>query len=87
MQQRTAEQSEPARRSLLSVLSGATGPLIGLILLCLFLTFATDKFLSLRNFLNILDQITVLGIIAVGMTLVILIGGIDWRSVPYSHWR
>jgi ribose transport system permease protein len=38
---------------------------------------ATDKFLSLRNFLNILDQITVLGIIAVGMTLVILIGGID----------
>ncbi len=58
-------------------MSGATGPLIGLILLCLFLTVATDKFLSLRNFLNILDQITVLGIIAVGMTLVILIGGID----------
>ena len=45
---------------------GATGPLIGLILLCLFLTFATDKFLSVRNFLNILDQITVLGIMAVG---------------------
>ncbi|HPQ94831.1 MAG TPA: ABC transporter permease [Thiolinea sp.] len=37
----------------------------------------TDSFLSFRNFLNILDQITVLGIMAVGMTLVILIGGID----------
>lgn len=65
------------KRSLGAVLSGATGPLIGLIVLCLFLTLSTDKFLSIRNFLNILDQITVLGIIAVGMTYVILIGGID----------
>lgn len=73
----TATGKVAARRSLWSVLSGATGPLIGLILLCLFLSIATDKFLSVRNFLNILDQVTVLGIIAVGMTLVILIGGID----------
>lgn len=58
-------------------LSGATGPLIGLVLLCVFLSFATDSFLSFRNFLNIADQITVLGIMAVGMTFVILIGGID----------
>lgn len=58
-------------------LSGATGPLIGLILLCVFLSFATDSFLQMRNFLNILDQVTVLGIMAVGMTFVILIGGID----------
>ena len=58
-------------------LSGATGPLIGLLLLCTFLSFATDSFLSFRNFLNIADQITVLGIMAVGMTFVILIGGID----------
>ncbi|MEM7461625.1 MAG: ABC transporter permease [Pseudomonadota bacterium] len=56
---------------------GSTGPLLGLIALCIVLSFATDSFLSLRNFLNILDQITVLGIIAVGMTFVILIGGID----------
>ncbi len=58
-------------------LSGATGPLIGLIVLCAFLSFATDSFFSFRNFLNIADQITVLGIMAVGMTFVILIGGID----------
>jgi ribose transport system permease protein len=56
---------------------GATGPLIGLILLCVFLSFSTDTFLSMRNFLNVMDQITVLGVMAVGMTLVILIGGID----------
>ena len=58
-------------------LKGVTGPLIGLLLLCVFLSIATDSFLSVRNFLNILDQITVLGIMAVGMTFVILIGGID----------
>lgn len=62
---------------MLMSMRGATGPLIGLILLCLFLTVATDTFFSVRNFLNVLDQITVLGIMAVGMTLVILIGGID----------
>ncbi len=63
--------------ALLGSFRGATGPLIGLVLLCVFLTVSTDTFLSVRNFLNILDQVTVLGIMAVGMTLVILIGGID----------
>lgn len=58
-------------------LRGATGPLIGLLLLCLVLSIATDTFFTLRNFLNVLDQITVIGIIAVGMTFVILIAGID----------
>jgi ribose transport system permease protein len=58
-------------------MKGATGPLLGLILLCLLLTILTDTFFTIRNFLNILDQITVLGILAVGMTFVILIGGID----------
>ncbi|MFV0332554.1 MAG: ABC transporter permease [Tropicimonas sp.] len=58
-------------------LSGATGPLIGLLLLCVFLSLATDSFFTTRNLLNVLDQITVLGIMAVGMTFVVLIGGID----------
>ncbi len=61
----------------LGKLKGATGPLVGLLALCIFLSFSTDTFLSVRNGLNILDQITVLGIMAVGMTFVILIGGID----------
>ena len=59
------------------VFAGTKGPLIGLVLLCLVLTLATDTFLTVRNILNVLDQITVLGIMAIGMTLVILIGGID----------
>jgi ribose transport system permease protein len=74
-----AQISQEGRTSFREVFSfgGATGPLIGLIALCIFLSLATDTFLSTRNFLNILDQITVLGIIAVGMTFVIMIGGID----------
>lgn len=69
-------QSRPSR-NLIARISGATGPLIGLLALCVFLSLGTDTFLSLRNGLNILDQITVLGIMSVGMTFVILIGGID----------
>jgi ribose transport system permease protein len=61
----------------LRFIRGATGPLIGLVLLCAFLSIATDTFLSVRNILNVMDQITVLGVMAVGMTFVILIGGID----------
>ncbi|MEI5680162.1 MULTISPECIES: ABC transporter permease [unclassified Mesorhizobium] len=60
-----------------ALFAGAKGPLIGLILLCLVLSVSTDTFLTVRNILNVLDQITVLGIMAIGMTLVILIGGID----------
>jgi ribose transport system permease protein len=66
-----------ARGRLSALFAGTKGPLIGLILLCLVLSFATDTFLTVRNVLNVLDQVTVLGIMAIGMTLVILIGGID----------
>jgi ribose transport system permease protein len=58
-------------------LAGATGPFVGLVLMIVFLSLATDTFFSLRNFLNVMDQITVIGVMAIGMTMVILIGGID----------
>ncbi|MDY8108742.1 ABC transporter permease [Fulvimarina sp. 2208YS6-2-32] len=73
----TATARNQTRISDLFSMSGATGPLIGLVLLCVFLSFAADSFLTTRNLLNIMDQVTVLGIMAVGMTFVILIGGID----------
>lgn len=77
MSVQAADQGRGGGTNALSALRGTTGPLIGLILLCIVLSFATDKFMSARNLLNVLDQITVLGIMAVGMTMVILIGGID----------
>jgi ribose transport system permease protein len=57
--------------------SGVQGPLIGLIVLCLFFGWQSPFFFQFRNWLNILDQVTVAGIVAIGMTLVIIIGGID----------
>ena len=53
------------------------GPIIGLVLLFVFLCVTTPSFLSVRNYLNIVDQVTRNGIIALGMTFVIIIGGID----------
>ncbi|MGY4641077.1 ABC transporter permease [Pseudomonas sp. B6002] len=70
---------KPTRRPRLVKLlpSNIGGPLIGLVLLVLVFSFSSEFFFSLRNGLNILDQVTVLGILAIGMTAVIVIGGID----------
>jgi ribose transport system permease protein len=59
------------------LLSGAGGPLIGLILLFVVLSITAPRFLTARNLTNIVDQGTVLGILALGATAVILTGGID----------
>jgi ribose transport system permease protein len=52
-------------------------PLIGLVVVSIIMTFASDNFLSAENFLSVLRQISINAIIAVGMTMVILTGGID----------
>lgn len=51
--------------------------LIALFLLCLFIALLSDKFLTTTNFWNVLRQISVNVCIAVGMTLVVLMAGID----------
>ena len=56
---------------------GIGGPFTGLILLCIVFSLSSEHFFSARNALNILDQVTVLGILAIGMTGVIIMGGID----------
>jgi ribose transport system permease protein len=48
-----------------------------LIVLCIVMSFLSDNFFTSSNFLNIARQISVTAISAVGMTLVIIIGGID----------
>jgi ribose transport system permease protein len=47
------------------------------LLLAVILSLSSDFFLTERNIFNILDQSVVIGIVAVGMTFVILTGGID----------
>ncbi len=51
--------------------------LIALFILCVILSLMTETFLTVDNFWNVMRQISVNVCIAVGMTLVILIGGID----------
>jgi ribose/xylose/arabinose/galactoside ABC-type transport system permease subunit len=53
------------------------GLIFSFLLLCLALTILSDRFLTVDNFVNIFRQSTINGIIAVGMTLVILTAGID----------
>lgn len=51
--------------------------LAGLLLLCLLLTIRTPNFLTLDNLFNVARQISINGIVAVGMTIVIVTSGID----------
>jgi ribose transport system permease protein len=53
------------------------GVFIALLVLCLFLSFATDAFLTSTNLLNVGRQISLLGIMAVGMTFVLIAGEVD----------
>src|SRR4051812_37462249 len=51
--------------------------LIAIVLACLFLSVATDSFATTKNLYNITRNVTFVAIIALGMTVVIITGGID----------
>ena len=53
------------------------GTFAGLVVLCLALWAATPHFLTVSNLLNVLEQTSINAIVAVGMTFVIISGGID----------
>jgi ribose transport system permease protein len=53
------------------------GLILSFLLLCVVLSLLSDRFLTVNNAVNVLRQSTINGIIAVGMTYVILTAGID----------
>lgn len=53
------------------------GMLLMLAVLVMVLSILSDRFLSFGNFMNITRQVTINGVVAAGMTMVILSGGID----------
>jgi ribose/xylose/arabinose/galactoside ABC-type transport system permease subunit len=68
----------PTRPSFLRHAFTAFGPLLGLIAVCaLFAVLRFDTFVSRDNFAIILQQTAVIGVAALGMTLIIIAGGID----------
>ncbi|MGG1598989.1 ABC transporter permease [Paenibacillus naphthalenovorans] len=51
--------------------------LIALLLLCVFFSISTEQFLRMDNIQNIFLQSAIMGIVAIGMTYVIITAGID----------
>jgi fructose transport system permease protein len=56
---------------------GQLGPFIALVIACAIFGATTDRFFSGENFSLILQQVMVVGVIAIGQTLIILTAGID----------
>jgi len=53
------------------------GPVVALLAACLFFAMQSPRFLTLDNFSLITQQVMVVGVLAIGQTLVILTAGID----------
>ena len=69
--------STAAIKAPLNIPWGQLGPFIALVLACAFFSVMTERFFSAENLSLILQQVTVVGVIAIGQTLIILTAGID----------
>ena len=72
-----AGAQESARERALGLVRLVPGPLIGLVVVILVLSYLSPYFLTTRNIVNIFSQVSDIGIMAVGAALVIITGGID----------
>lgn len=62
---------------ILSIIKNNVGIIMVLVLICLIVSMATDKFLTSANIVSVLRQISINTFIALGMTLIIILGHID----------
>jgi ribose/xylose/arabinose/galactoside ABC-type transport system permease subunit len=67
----------PARAAVLRVLRQHLGVLLALLILVIVANFVSDRFLTVPNLMNVLRQVAIVGILAIGQTYVILTAGID----------
>jgi ribose transport system permease protein len=77
-----------------------SGVLVALIVLCILMNFASPYFATKENIFNVLRSMSTIGIMAIGMTMVIVTGGIDLsigslaavsamvcaRMITYAGW-
>lgn len=73
----TNAQSPAGQRLTAARIVQKYGIVIALLLACLVLSFLSSNFLTGRNMLNVLRQTSINGVLAIGMTFVILTRGID----------
>ena len=76
-----ASAQESSGRRVGDLFRAVPGPLIGLIIIFVVMSILSPYFLTPRNLLNIITQVSDIGIMAVGQALVILIAGIDLNRV------
>lgn len=76
MKNETTSQPRPGRSAILDKLA-EFGIVIAFIFLCICLSFANENFMTWGNWVNVLRQTSINGILAIGMTYVILTKGID----------
>ena len=78
----TTETTAPTSPSALTVVrriatAPTVGPFVALVLTMAFFSLKSDRFLDAQNLSLILQQVMVVGVLAIGQTLVILTAGID----------
>lgn len=73
----TQQTNKNSFKKLSTLFGQYTGTLLGLFLLCLFLSIANNNFLKPNNLLNVIEQVSYIAITAFGMTAVLIIGKID----------
>ncbi|KRB51463.1 ribose ABC transporter permease [Rhizobium sp. Root708] len=70
-------QTQTSNAALLKIFKQYGGIFLSLIILCAIFSVMNPRFMSVANFMNVLQQVAVIAIAAFGMTWVILLGEID----------
>ena len=73
----TSAESDTSKSSFKFKLTPEIGALFALIAICIVLSLTSEYFLTVSNFTNLMKQVVVIGIAGVGVTFVIISGGID----------
>lgn len=75
--QTKSKETKPLSMDKVMEILGKSGPLVALLLMCVFLTIRVPSFMTADNLLNILRQSSSQALIAISLMLAILTGGID----------
>ena len=62
-------------------------PVFLMLVLMVILTIANKNFLSAQSIYNLLQQVSALGIVALGAMIVLLTAGIDFTAVSVYLWQ
>ena len=68
---------EQRGKDILGKIFGKYGIYVALILMVVVLAIITPSFFNTQNFINVLRQISIKAVMAIGVTIVIMTGGID----------